>query len=248
MTVSKKVLGIIPARFGSMRFPGKPLAKILGKTLIQHTYENAAKCSLLNDIVVATDDLRIYSHVISFGGKAVMTSSDCLTGTDRLAEVLQSKAYDDFEYVINIQGDEPCIEPTVLAQVIEVLIADKKASMSSAIVEIESIDDLLNPSIVKCVFDKEHYALYFSRAPIPSGKTVEFKQRAYYRHLGIYAYHRQFLLHYTELLPTTLQLAEDLEQLKVLEHGYKIKLALVKSASIGVDNVEDIKKVELLLI
>ena len=244
--MKKKVLGVIPARFESTRFPGKPLAKILGKTLIQLTYENAKNCEVLSDLVVATDDQRIFDHVISFGGKVVMTSN-CQTGTDRIAEVVFSnKEYDEYDTIINIQGDEPCIETDVISKVIHAL--DDQASMSTAVMKLESETDAMDPSIVKCVFDKNGNALYFSRALIPAGKTLTFNHNVdYYRHLGIYCFKRDFLLKFAALSETPLQLAEDLEQLKVLEHGYKIKVAIVHSISIGVDTPEDIKKIETIL-
>ena len=245
--MKKKVLGVIPARFESTRFPGKPLAKILGKTLIQRTYENAKKCEGLNDLVVATDDQRIFDHVLTFGGKVVMTQLNCQTGTDRIAEVVFSnKEYDGYDTIINIQGDEPCIETDVISKVIHAL--DDQASMSTAVMKLESEFDALDPSIVKCVFDKNGNALYFSRALIPAGKALHYKPDVdYYRHLGIYCFKRDFLLKFATLTETPLQLAEDLEQLKVLEHGYKIKVAIVHSISIGVDTPEDIKKIETIL-
>lgn len=245
--MKKKVLGVIPARFESTRFPGKPLAKILGKTLIQRTYENAKQCEDLNDLVVATDDQRIFDHVVAFGGNVVMTSVYCQTGTDRIAEVVFSnKKYDEYDTIINIQGDEPCIETEVISKVIYAL--DDQASMSTAVMKLESEVEALDPSIVKCVFDKNGNALYFSRALIPGNKTLHYKPNVdYYRHLGIYCFKRDFLLKFATLNETPLQLAEDLEQLKVLEHGYKIKVAIVHSTSIGVDTPEDIKKIETIL-
>jgi 3-deoxy-manno-octulosonate cytidylyltransferase (CMP-KDO synthetase) len=247
--MKKKVLGVIPARFQSSRFPGKPLAKILGKTLIQRTYENALACNLLEALVVATDDSRIYDHVLSFGGQAVMTSSACATGSDRIIDaIVENSQFDDFDIIVNIQGDEPCIEPDVIAKVIDALITQEISSMSSAVMKIITEEEAFDPSIVKCVFDKDGYALYFSRQLIPAGKTGGFKPHiTYYRHLGIYAFKRNFLLKYANLSETPLQKEEDLEQLKVLEHGFKIKLVVVNSASLGVDNPEDIKKVEALL-
>jgi 3-deoxy-manno-octulosonate cytidylyltransferase (CMP-KDO synthetase) len=246
---SLNVVGIIPARYGSQRFPGKPLAKILGKTLIQRTYENAKRCSSLDEIVVATDDERIYQHVQEFGGQVVMTSSACPTGTDRLVEVIKTdKHLQKASVVVNIQGDEPCLEPEVISHIIKLLEEDPQADMSTAIMRLTSGEEALNPSIIKCVIDQKGYALYFSRSLIPGGKERGFRSDVvYYKHLGIYGYRRDFLLNYAKLSPTPLQQAEDLEQLKVLEHGYQIKTALVKSASIGVDNPEDIKKVEQLL-
>jgi 3-deoxy-manno-octulosonate cytidylyltransferase (CMP-KDO synthetase) len=247
--MKKKILGVIPARFQSSRFPGKPLARILGKTLLQRTYESALQCTMLDKLVVATDDKRIYDHVHQFHGEAVMTSADCLTGSDRIAEAVRlHPRFDDYECIIGIQGDEPCIEPEVIAGVIEALNEKDSPLMSSAVMPLESAEEALNPSVVKCVFDSNRNALYFSRALIPAGKTADFKSDvSYYKHIGIYGYRRDFLLKYATMEATALQMAEDLEQLKVLENGIAIRLAIVKSSSIGVDTPEDIKKVETLL-
>lgn len=249
MNKSRKIIAIVPARYASTRFPGKPLVPILGKTLIQRTYENAQRCPLLDDLVVATDDQRIFDHVLDFGGKVVMTSSECATGTDRLAEVIRhNPQFDQADIIVNIQGDEPCLDPVITTKMIEALLGDAAAVMSTAVVPLRSEEEAIQSSINKCVIDLNGYALYFSRALIPAGRTLCFiPSNTYYRHVGIYAYRRSFLLKYAELPPTPLQLAEDLEQLKVLEHGYKIKTVIVDSISIGVDVPEDIKKVEQLL-
>lgn len=244
--VPVKVAGVIPARYGSSRFPGKPLAKIAGKSLIQRTYESCQQCSLLDAIFVATDDERIYEHVKEFGGQVVMTSKDCPTGTDRIIEAVQKEAIlKNASIIINIQGDEPCIEATVIQSVIELLLTDPQAVMSTAIMKIQSETEANNPFVVKCSVDRQGNALYFSRALIPSNPKRAFNPTiAYFKHIGIYGFRREFLFTYGQLERTPLQLAEDLEQLKVLEHGYKIKTALVESKSISVDHPEDIKKVE----
>jgi 3-deoxy-manno-octulosonate cytidylyltransferase (CMP-KDO synthetase) len=242
------VVGIIPARYGSTRFPGKPLVKINGTTLIQRTYESAKQCAALDDLIVATDDLRILDHVHLFGGKGIMTSIECPTGTDRLVEVLKNDiSLQGASIVVNIQGDEPCVEPLVIEKVVEILVNNPHAVMSTAAVKLKK-EEAYNSSITKCVIDKHGNALYFSRALIPAGKDLLFKPNInYLKHLGIYGYRRNFLLHYSQLEPTPLQIVEDLEQLKVLEHGYEIKIAIVESESIGVDNPEDIQKIERLL-
>lgn len=242
----QKVVAIIPARYGSTRFPGKMLAPLANKTLIQHTYENAKRCSLLDRLVIATDDARIFDHVQEFGGEAVMTSVTCPTGSDRIAEALHKLPnFDEISIVINIQGDEPCLNPTVIKNVIEILQKDPLAVMSTAIIRLHSAEEAQNPSIVKCVIDNQQNALYFSRALIPSGHTGTMQPGTpYYRHMGIYGFRRDFVLKYAELHQTALQRAEDLEQLKVLEHGFRIKTAIVDSYSIGVDVPDDIQKVE----
>lgn len=241
-----KILGIIPARFASTRLPGKLLIPILGKTLLQRTFENAQKMAILDDLLIATDDERIFNHVKQFGGQPVMTSAHCLTGTDRLAEVIQ-KHPDllNVEAVVNIQGDHPYIASRAIEEAVDLLLNDSQANMSTIITPIKNEEDALNPSIVKCVKDQQNNALYFSRSLIPSNKKQQFNfQETYYQHIGLYVYRPSFLLHYKNLHPTPLQLEEDLEQLKVLEHGYRIKVAITHETSIGVDTPEDLNKIE----
>lgn len=241
-----KVLGIIPARFASSRLPGKPLIPILGKSLLQRTYENAQLAPILDRIIVATDDQKIADHVTEFGGEAVMTSVNCQTGTDRLAEVLQKHpAFLQTSAIVNIQGDEPCIDPQAIEMAVRLLLEDPSASMATVVTPLKTKEEAKNPSVVKCVMDQRDNALYFSRSLIPSNKQHEFNpSHSYYRHLGLYVYRPQFLLHYQTLDPTPLQLEEDLEQLKVLEHGFRIKVAVTDHASMGVDTPEDLKQIE----
>lgn len=244
--IAPKIIAMIPARYASTRFPGKILAPISGKTLIQRTYENASRCKLLNGLVVVTDDDRIFDHVKGFGGDVVMTSVTCPTGSDRIAEALRNNSrFDDVSIVVNVQGDEPCLDPTIIQKVIEILQNDPSAVMSTAVMKLESQEEAQSPSIVKCVMDAQQNALYFSRALIPAGHTQQMRPGVtYYRHMGIYCFRRDFAVKYAELPATPLQLAEDLEQLKVIEHGYKVKTAVVDSFSIGVDRPDDIQKVE----
>ncbi|CAF23549.1 unnamed protein product [Candidatus Protochlamydia amoebophila UWE25] len=241
-----QIIGIIPARYGSTRFPGKPLASILGKTLLQRTYENSLRASALSDLIVATDDERIFEHVRSFNGKVVMTSEQCPTGTDRLAEVLS--LYPEWMHataIVNIQGDEPCLNPLTINLAVQALVNDPQGQVSTIVTPLLDEEEAKNSSIVKCVMDQQGNALYFSRALIPSNKTNSFKNGAiYFRHLGLYVYRPSFIINYQKLPSTPLQLEEDLEQLKVLEHGYRIKVAIVDQANIGVDTPEDIHKVE----
>jgi 3-deoxy-manno-octulosonate cytidylyltransferase (CMP-KDO synthetase) len=169
-----QVIGVIPARYESSRFPGKPLANILGKSLIQRSYENALRCSTLSELLVATDDIRIAEHVKEFGGKVVMTSPDCATGTDRIAEVVKNlKELDDNSIIINIQGDEPCLDPKIINEVIALLQNDNNAVMGTAVTPLSPNEDPTSPSIVKCVLDLQGNALYFSRSPIPSKKDAK---------------------------------------------------------------------------
>lgn len=241
-----KVLGMIPARFLSSRFPGKPLAMVLGKSLLQHTYENGKKCSLLDDLVIATDDQRIFDHALSFGAKVILTSTTCLTGTDRLQEALTLEPkYQDYDLIVNLQGDEPCVEESILEKLVTLLEEDPIAQVATAITSIKTEEELDNLSVVKCVTDLYHNALYFSRQALPGSKVKGMKTTvAYYRHIGIYIYRKSFLMRYKELSPTPLQLAEDLEQLKILENGYRIKVAYVNYQGIDVNHFADIQKLE----
>lgn len=244
----RSVIAIIPARFGSTRFPGKPLFEIKGKSLIRHTYENTARCPFIDHQLVATDDIRIYDHVKSFGGNVVMTPENCPTGSDRLAHVLKNDpALHGSDIIVNVQGDEPCLDPAVVAKMVEALKNDPTASMATAVARLTNNEEAQSRSVVKCVLDLNGNVLYFSRALIPGGHHGASLRSdiAYYRHIGVYAYRPDFLLTYASLPMTPLQIAEDLEQMKVLEHGYKIKAAVVASASAELNTPEDIKKVEL---
>lgn len=244
-------LAVIPARYASTRFPGKLLKTIGDKTLIQHTYENAKRCKAIDEIIVATDEMDILHHVESFGGQAVMTASTCLNGTERASEVYNSYYLPrnlSVDVIINLQGDEPCVEPEIIEAIINLLKRDPKAVMSTAVAPIASQEEALNPSVVKCVMGSKGDALYFSRGLIPASKSNKYNPEiTYYKHIGIYAFRPDFLLKYVALANTPLQMFEDLEQLKVIEHGYQIKVAVVEHGCIGVDTPEDIKIVEPLL-
>lgn len=240
--MDNKVIGIIPARYHSKRFEGKPLALIMGKTLIQRTFENAKKCSHLDDLFIATDDDRIADHAQSFGAKVIMTSSNCQSGTERLVEALRNNAdLQKADIIVNIQGDHPCISSGVIEKIIEKIANDPKASMSTAISPLTCMKTASSKHIVKCVFDRFDNALYFSRATIPHGADSVFF------HVGIYAYRKDFLYDYPNMQETRLDKYEDLEQLKVLENGYRIKVARVQEEVINVDVFEDIAKVEAYL-
>lgn len=241
-----KIIGIIPARYGSSRFPGKPLAIISGKTLIQRTFERVKLCPLFDEIFVATDDDRIETHLSKFDAKVIMTSKDCINGTERITEAISKvKNLKDDDIIVNVQGDHPLISSETIESTIKVLQTDKLAVMSTAATPINDKDEVLSSHIVKVVFDKSGYALYFSRSPIPY--TKDFDKTKYYYHVGIYAYRANFLKKLSSLPPTCNQLSEDLEQLKVLEHGYKIKVALVQEKPLGVDTPQDLTKVEKFL-
>lgn len=245
---------MIPARYGSTRLPGKPLAIIGGKPMIQHVYENASKAKLLDQIIVATDDRRIEEAVKKFGGNVVRTSKDHASGTDRLAEVARKlKAAD---WLVNIQGDLPFIRAQTIARAIQPLMDDRKIPMGTVCTAIYEMKDWQNPNVVKVLKDRAGFALYFSRAPIPffrnneidvAGKTStsSSNQRLWgYRHLGLYVYRRDFLLKFAGLRPTPLERIESLEQLRALQNGYPIYVAEVDEHPIEVDTPDDLKNAE----
>ncbi len=248
------VVAIIPARYGSTRFPGKPLARIGGKPMIQHVYESASKASGLDRVVVATDDRRILETVKDFGGEAVLTSKNHASGTDRLAEVAKHlKA----EWVINVQGDLPFVRPQTISRTLRPLRRDRSIFMGTARTPIYQKEEWFNPNVVKVVTDAQGFALYFSRAPVPyirepagmahgSALSADVQEGRIwgYRHIGIYAYRRDFLLKFSRLRPTLLERIEGLEQLRALSHGYRIRVTDVKESSVEVDTPEDLKKAE----
>lgn len=235
------VLAIIPARFQSSRFPGKMLANISGKSLIQRTYESSKQCTLIDKLVVATDDVRIYDHVKGFGGEVVMTSLSCINGTYRTVDALNRyPELASYSIILTIQGDRPCIPSNSIEEVIKALKNNPDDVMATPVVKIEDPEEIKNPASVKCVLDKNGYALYFSRSPIPHSPT----KAPYYKHIGLYGFRKDFLLEYATLEDTPLQLQEDLEQLKVLEHGYRIKTVEIQDVDLSVDLLEDITKVE----
>jgi len=241
------ILGIIPARYGSSRFEGKPLALINGKMMIQRVYEQAKKADRLAEVVVATDDDRIFNAVASFGGKAVMTSSNHKSGTDRCREVVE-KIGAGYDAVINIQGDEPYINPLQINQIAE-LISDENTPIASLCKPISDIDELLSHNAVKVVFDKNGKALYFSRYTIPfqrnENDTAKWMQlRTYYKHIGIYAYKTLTLKEISVLPQSGLELSESLEQLRWLENGYTVRMGVTQFDSYSVDVPDDIKKIE----
>jgi 3-deoxy-manno-octulosonate cytidylyltransferase (CMP-KDO synthetase) len=232
-----KVLGVIPARYQSSRLPGKPLMLIGGKPMIQRVYENARTALCLDELIVATDDQRIYDAVVAFGGKVEMTAVNHPTGTDRLAEVARRH---EEEIIINIQGDEIMIQGTVIDAVTRPLLEDPALVMTTAKTRLTDPDQLQEPSVVKVVTDGQGYALYFSRYPIPFPRHPE--QAEYWQHIGLYGYQRDFLLQYSQLPQSRLELAESLEQLRALTNGYRIKVAEVKFQAVGVDTPEDLER------
>ncbi len=252
-----KVVGIIPARYGAVRLPGKPLADIAGKSMIEHVYQRASQADCLDELLVATDDERIFQAVDSFGGQAVMTSADHKSGTDRIAEVAADIACD---VVVNIQGDEPLIEPAAIDALVEPFGTLPDLQMSTLATRLDDYNTHLKPSVVKVVIDREGFALYFSRAPIPyfrldtaeewpDNKARQHPQSGLWplRHLGLYAYTRETLLWLSSLPQTPLEITERLEQLRALENGCRIKVVEVEYRGISVDTREDLETVRKMM-
>ena len=234
-----KVLCVIPARYASTRLPGKPLSMINGKPMIQRVYERAVQARLPQEVVVATDHEAVYKAVEGFGGRAMMTSPDHPSGTDRLAEVALN--YPDIDVIVNVQGDEPMIPPEVIDRLAECFDHDPELDMATLKVKMQE-EDYNNPAAVKVVTTLSGYALYFSRSlmPYPRNKPEDFNV---YKHVGIYAYKRDFLLKYAAMAPTPLERAESLEQLRALENGYRIKVLESDFQGVGVDTPEDLAAV-----
>ncbi len=242
-----KVLGVIPARFKSTRFPGKPLAMIGSKPMIQRVYEQATKA--FDDVVVATDDEKIFNKVHQFGGKAVMTSENHQSGTDRTeeaAEKYQKKTAKTFDVVINIQGDEPFIRPEQLKQ-LAATFEDESVQIATLVKKIETEEELFNENAVKVVKNAQNEALYFSRFPLPFMRGEEkrdwVKKHTYFKHIGVYAYRYNVLQKVTKLPQSSLELSEKLEQNRWLENGYKIKVSETDFQSLAVDTPEDLEKI-----
>lgn len=238
------IVGIIPARFASTRLMGKPLAKIGGKPMIQHTYESAKKSKILNDVIIAVDDQKLFEVIRSFGGNVKMTSKDIKTGSDRIASV--ATEIPEADIIVNIQGDEPFIPGKMIDEAIAPLLFDKKVQISTLVKRIETVEELRSPSVVKVVFDYNNYALYFSRSPIPfvrDAKTNLERVRTgeLYKHIGLYVYRREALLKFTSFKPTDLEQIEKLEQLRMLENGMRIKIVETEMESFSVDTPEDLE-------
>jgi len=242
-----RFVGIIPARFASTRFPGKPLVNIAGKTMIERVYEQVSKA--LTDVYVATDDKRIFDAVLAFGGKAIMTSDKHRSGTDRCYEAF-SKLEEWFDVVINVQGDEPFIQPEQIVELQRCFEEPKTqiATLAKKITEKDGLDSLQNPNNPKLVVNKQNEALYFSRSVIPYRRSAEPENwillHPYLKHVGIYAYRADVLRELTLLEQSPLEIAESLEQLRWLENGYRIKVGFTDVETIGIDTPEDLEKVK----
>ncbi|MBA4852706.1 3-deoxy-manno-octulosonate cytidylyltransferase [Emticicia sp. BO119] len=241
-----KILGIIPARFASSRFPGKPLVDINGKSMIQRVYEQALKAKSLQRVVVATDDARILNHVLEFGGDAVMTSSSHPTGTDRCFEALEkSGGVTKYDYAINIQGDEPFIDPDIIDQIAGLL--DFKTEIATAVKKIRDYETLNDPNVVKAVLTIRKQCLYFSRQIVPYVRGYEpnewLEHADFYKHIGIYAYRSDVLEQISHIPTSPLENTEKLEQLRWLGFGYKIYAVVTNYESFGIDTKEDLEKI-----
>ena len=238
-----KILGIIPARYASTRFPGKPLVDVAGKPMIRRVYEQSKQSNGLDEVVVATDDERIADEVIRFGGKVELTSEKHRNGTERCAEVLER--YPDYDYVVNIQGDEPFIKPQQIDGLCDLL--DGSVQLGSMVKKIEDPTLLDNPSIMKVILNKFHEAIYFSRTAIPYvrdyPKAEWLKHHTFYKHICIYAYRSDILFEITNLPPADLETSESLEQLRWIENGYKIKIGITEFESHSVDTPQDLERI-----
>lgn len=238
------IVGIIPARFASTRLMGKPLADIGGKPMIQHTWENARKSKLLDKVVVAVDDEKVFQVVKSFGAEVYMTPQNVASGSDRIALVAQELP--EANIIVNIQGDEPFINGKMIDEAIEPLLFDKKVNVSTLVKRITSVEEMKSPSVVKVVFDYNNYALYFSRSPIPYVREAKtnlerIETGEIYKHIGLYVFRKETLLKFTSLRQTDLERIEKLEQLRLLEHGIKIKVVVTEYDSLSIDTPKDLE-------
>ena len=235
-----EAIGVIPARYGATRFEGKLLKDLCGKPVIQHVYERAKKAKLLDDLIVAADDERIVKVVEGFGGKVVSTSKSHLTGTDRLTEVVNQI---DVKVIVNIQGDEPLIQPLLIDDLVRSMQDpdEKNTVMATVVKKSQSVEEFKSHDVVKCVVDQKGYALYFSRSPIPTMLKPDAEKSYFFKHIGIYAYNKDFLFTFKKLPKSYLEKNEKLEQLRALEAGYRIKVIETKFETIGVDTPHDLE-------
>ena len=252
-----KIIAIIPARYASTRLPGKVLKDICGKPMIQHVYERISNVPSIQETIIATDDKRILQTAQKFGANAEMSPKSCKSGTDRIAWVV--KRIPDIredDIIINVQGDEPLINPKAIEKLIKTISCDSHVVMASLMTKISDINELMSSNVVKVVVDKDNFALYFSRSPVPfsrdkwknlNTKLILDTTDIFYKHLGIYAYRKHFLLKYTKMSQTYLEKIEKLEQLRALEHGYRIKMAETEFDSISIDTQADLRRIRKFL-
>ncbi|HPG30818.1 MAG TPA: 3-deoxy-manno-octulosonate cytidylyltransferase [bacterium] len=238
-----KILAVLPARYGSTRLPGKPLIRINGKSIIQYVFENVSKSKLIDKIIVATDDARIYEESEKFGCGAVMTPADCKSGGDRIAYAVKNCGLDGYDIIANVQGDEPLLKSEDVDAAIIRLI-ENDSDISTLAIKFKKEEDVKNPNYVKVVFDNKFNALYFSRSVMPYPRDSVIKPEIYYKHIGLYVYRKKTLLEFETLPESILENYEKLEQLRFLENGYGISAAITGNETIGIDTPEDIIKFE----
>ena len=236
-----EAVGVIPARFHSSRFEGKVLADIYGKPMIQHVWERAKQAKLLDNLIIACDDERVYKTVKDFGGNAIFTAKEHCSGTERITEIMNPI---DARIVVNIQADEPLIQPIMIDSVVGELLKDNSLAAATIVKKIEHVEEISNPNVVKVVFDKHNFALYFSRFSIPYVRDKQTEGVVYYKHIGLYAYTKDFLFTYKNLSESKLEKLEKLEQLRILENGYRIKVVETKFETFGVDTPQDLERVK----
>ncbi|HDN97915.1 MAG TPA: 3-deoxy-manno-octulosonate cytidylyltransferase [bacterium] len=242
----ERIVCVIPARYGSERLPGKVLYEIKGKTVLQHVYERAKKIKYFSKIIIATDDERVKSAAEKFGAEAVITPKFCRTGSDRVAEVVKDM---DVEIAVNIQADEPFLPKEAVEKPLLLLLKDKSLNVATSAVKIRKKEELYDPNIVKVVLDKDNFALYFSRSLIPfpriyfsDDKLPYLKNVVFYKHIGVYIFRKDFLMEFSKMETSFLEKIEKLEQLRIMENGYKIKVVVIKKDSPSVDTIQDIKR------
>jgi 3-deoxy-manno-octulosonate cytidylyltransferase (CMP-KDO synthetase) len=238
------IVGIIPARFASTRLMGKPLADICGKPMIQHTWQSAKKAKLLDKVVIAVDDEKVFQVAKSFGAEVYLTPRDVASGSDRIA--LVASKLPEAQIIVNIQGDEPFIKGKMIDEAIEPMLFDKKVSLSTLAKKITTVEEMKAASVVKVVFDYNNYAMYFSRAPIPFARDARtnlerVENAEMYKHVGLYVYRKEVLQKFTTLRQTDLEMTEKLEQLRFLEHGFKMKIVVTEYDSLSVDTPKDLE-------
>lgn len=244
-----KIIAIIPARYASSRFPAKVLVDINGKTMIERVFNQAKKAAKLSDVFIATDNQLVFETVKKFTQNVLMTSDTHISGTDRIAEaaLILEKNKVEFDFIINIQGDEPFIKPEQIDSLAEILIQNQSTQLATLVSKIKDSETLFDTNVVKAIFDINHKAIYFSRNPIPFVRNAEknnwLSEHTFYHHIGMYAYQKEILQQITKLKPSTLELAESLEQLRWIENGFSIHIAITPFESIGIDTPQDLEKI-----
>jgi len=250
MSVENKIVALIPARYGSTRLPAKPLIDLCGKPMVQHVYERARRAALVNNVIVLTDHEEIVAAVRRFGGEVMLTPPEIRTGSDRIAYAVERLT--DAAIIVNVQGDEPLIDPRMIDEAVRPVIDDSSIQIATLVKKITTVQELKNPGIPKVVLDADGFGIYFSRSTIPflrdESRVDEWHlHHTYYKHIGLYVYRRDALLKFSQWNESALELAEKLEQLRFIEHGYKIKATVTTYDSVPVDTAEDAEKVRTIL-